>query len=64
MALREIAAKYNFSVPVSNLGKIKTIVQQAYLTLVILNPYQDLREKAFFINNYLYIEGFNLNDCF
>jgi CDP-diacylglycerol--glycerol-3-phosphate 3-phosphatidyltransferase len=38
MGLREIALYYGFSVPVSPLGKLKTIFQHAYLTYIIIMP--------------------------
>jgi len=40
MGLREVALTYNFAVPVMYVGKIKTFAQMAYVTCVIVNPYQ------------------------
>jgi CDP-diacylglycerol--glycerol-3-phosphate 3-phosphatidyltransferase len=42
MGLRHIALEHNFTVPVSWLGKIKTVVQMVFLTVVIVNPYNQL----------------------
>jgi CDP-diacylglycerol--glycerol-3-phosphate 3-phosphatidyltransferase len=42
MGLRLIALEHQLSVPVSALGKLKTVLQVAYLTFVIINPYQHL----------------------
>lgn len=39
LGLRLIALEHKFSVPVSILGKIKTVMQVAYLTVLIANPY-------------------------
>jgi CDP-diacylglycerol--glycerol-3-phosphate 3-phosphatidyltransferase len=55
--LREIALYHGFSVPVSLIGKIKTAIQMAFLTFVILNPYQALKIQAPVWNN---IENFLL----
>jgi CDP-diacylglycerol--glycerol-3-phosphate 3-phosphatidyltransferase len=38
LGLRQMALEHQFSVPVSWLGKIKTLFQVFYLTVVILNP--------------------------
>jgi CDP-diacylglycerol---glycerol-3-phosphate 3-phosphatidyltransferase len=38
MGLREVAAHYHFSIPVSVYGKAKTIAQISLLTVVIINP--------------------------
>jgi len=40
MGLRTVALEHNFSIHVSLLGKLKTIVQMVCLTFIILNPYQ------------------------
>jgi CDP-diacylglycerol--glycerol-3-phosphate 3-phosphatidyltransferase len=37
MGVRSMALEYGFSVPVSWAGKIKTVVQYCYLTIVLLN---------------------------
>ena len=42
MGLRLIALEYNFSIPVSAGGKLKTCFQMAFLLFTILNPYQQL----------------------
>lgn len=42
MGLRSIALEHNFSVPVSLLGKVKTVFQMILLTWIIVNPYQAL----------------------
>ncbi len=42
MGLRHIALEHNFSVPVSMLGKIKTVFQMIMICVIILNPSQDL----------------------
>lgn len=42
MGLRHIALENNFSVPVSMLGKIKTVFQMIMICVIILNPYQEL----------------------
>jgi len=39
MSLRYVAVSYGLSVPVSDLGKIKTAVQMIFLTFLIVNPY-------------------------
>ncbi len=41
MGLRLIALEHSFSLPVVWFSKLKTLVQVAYLTLVIANPYHD-----------------------
>ena len=42
MGLRYIALEHNFSIPVSMLGKIKTVFQMIMICLIIVNPYQAL----------------------
>lgn len=42
MGLRHIALENNLVVHVSQWGKLKTVVQMAWLTLLIANPYQSL----------------------
>ncbi len=39
MSLRFIAVSHNFSIPVSDLAKIKTAVQMVFMTVLIVNPY-------------------------
>lgn len=51
MGLRQLALENNFSVPVSLLGKIKTAVQMIMLTIIILNPVQDLGISGSFLWN-------------
>jgi len=46
MALRQVALEHGFSLPVSFLGKIKTVVQLAFLTVIILNPYHSLEDAG------------------
>ena len=42
LSLRQLALENKFSVHVSMLGKIKTVLQLAYITILILNPYHTL----------------------
>jgi len=42
MGLRLIALEHQLNVPVSYLGKLKTVLQITYITFVIINPYQAL----------------------
>lgn len=42
LSLRQLALEYQFSIPVSLLGKTKTVFQIAYLFLLIGNPYHSL----------------------
>ncbi len=42
MGIRHIALEHNFSVQVSKLSKIKTAVQMMMITVIIINPYQQL----------------------
>ena len=46
MGLREIALYYGFSVPVSFVGKVKTVAQVMCLTFIIINPAQQQGFKA------------------
>jgi CDP-diacylglycerol--glycerol-3-phosphate 3-phosphatidyltransferase len=46
MGLRQVALEHNFSVPVSLLGKIKTVVQMGFLAFVILNPAHSLHDSG------------------
>jgi len=39
MSLRFIAVSHQLSIPVSDLAKIKTVVQMVFLTVLIVNPY-------------------------
>lgn len=48
--LREIALYHGFSIPVSNVGKLKTFTQMAFLTFVIVNPAQQEGIKRLFWN--------------
>lgn len=43
-SLRQLALEYQLDLPVSFLGKIKTLCQIGYLTLLILNPYHSLSQ--------------------
>ncbi len=45
-SLREIALHYDFSLPVSSIGKLKTVTQMIFVTFVILNPAQEQGLKA------------------
>lgn len=40
MGLRQIALEYNFTIRVSAMGKLKTMLQMTFITLAIFNPYQ------------------------
>ncbi len=42
MGLRQVALEYNFVLPVSYLGKLKTTIQMFTFGMIILNPYQQL----------------------
>jgi len=42
LGLRYIASEYHFSVSVSWLAKVKTVVQMAYLVYLIINPYHNM----------------------
>lgn len=46
MGLRQVALKHGFSLSVTILGKIKTVVQLAFLTVLILNPYHSLQDTG------------------
>ncbi|TET07061.1 CDP-diacylglycerol--glycerol-3-phosphate 3-phosphatidyltransferase [Candidatus Dependentiae bacterium] len=46
MGLRQVALEHNFRVPVSLLGKIKTVVQLSFLAMLILNPYHSLQDNV------------------
>lgn len=46
MGLRLLALEHNISISVSFLGKIKTLVQAAYLTVAIANPFHDFALHA------------------
>lgn len=46
MGLREIALFHGFNIPVSFIGKVKTVLQMIWLAFVILNPAQHLAGKA------------------
>lgn len=39
MGIRHVALEHNFSVPVSILGKLKTMLQMITITVIIINPY-------------------------
>jgi CDP-diacylglycerol--glycerol-3-phosphate 3-phosphatidyltransferase len=46
MMLREIALFYRFTVPVAQIGKIKTAFQMMFITWVIINPAQSMGSQA------------------
>ncbi len=48
MGLRQIALENNFSIEVSIYGKIKTTFQIIMLTIIILNPFHDIKTFNFF----------------
>ncbi len=50
MGLRHVALEYQFRVPVSKLGKLKTAVQMLCITVIIVNPYQALGVHALYWN--------------
>jgi CDP-diacylglycerol--glycerol-3-phosphate 3-phosphatidyltransferase len=50
MALRQIALENNFVIAVSSYGKLKTALQVACLTFVIINPYHALGISALYWN--------------
>ena len=39
MGLREVALAHGFSVPVTWMGKLKTVLQLVMITIIIMNPY-------------------------
>ncbi len=48
MGLRQIALENNYSIDVSIYGKIKTTFQIIMLTVIILNPFQEVKDFNFF----------------
>lgn len=42
MGIRHVALEHNFSVPVSKMGKLKTVVQMLMIIFIIINPHQNL----------------------
>lgn len=50
MGIRLLAYEHKFSVPVVWFGKLKTFVQTAYITAVIVNPYHSFTLKASLFN--------------
>jgi CDP-diacylglycerol--glycerol-3-phosphate 3-phosphatidyltransferase len=56
MTVRHVALEQNFSVPVSSLGKVKTVTQIIALALVITNPYQSLGFNSW----WNWVEAFSL----
>lgn len=47
LSLRQLALEYQLAIPVSWWGKIKTVLQICYLTILILNPYHSLAQASF-----------------
>jgi cardiolipin synthase len=52
MGLREAALEQKFAVPVSWLGKLKTIAQMSYLAVVIANPHWQRSLLGSYLNVY------------
>ena len=50
MGMRHVAVEHGFSIPVSSMSKIKTAFQILTITIIIINPYQQLGMKAFYWN--------------
>jgi len=46
MALRQVALEHGFSISVFLLGKIKTVIQLCFLTVLIVNPFHSLHDGA------------------
>lgn len=53
MGIRHVALEHNFSVHVSKLSKLKTVVQLITITFIIINPYQPL---GFFAHQWNQVE--------
>lgn len=46
LGLRQMALENNFSIHVSWFGKVKTLIQVLYITVLILNPYHSLEKSG------------------
>lgn len=46
LSIRQLALEYQLSIPVSLMGKTKTVLQILYLTILILNPYHSLVQAS------------------
>ncbi len=53
MGIRHVALEHDFSVPVSKLSKLKTVVQLITITFITINPYQS---RGFFHHEWNQIE--------
>jgi CDP-diacylglycerol--glycerol-3-phosphate 3-phosphatidyltransferase len=54
MAIRHVALEHNFSVPVSKMAKLKTMIQLITIAVIIVNPYQHISGLSIYWNNVEY----------